>query len=120
MRITRKQLRKLLREHVDVAASMSFPDNPYDIDNDQELISQMEMLAYVNPGNYSTEQIQDFVDNYQSTVLEKEEIESSRDMSEDEKLTKLYYDINDSLQHARIVSMQLLANAGMISRKGES
>lgn len=120
MKITRNQLRKLIFEHVNVAASISFPDNPYGIDNDEDLISQMEILAYVNPGKYTTEQIQDFIDNYQSTVFEKEEIESSHDMSEDEKLTKLYYDISDSLGHARRFSMQLLANAGMISRKGES
>lgn len=119
MKITRRQLRKLLLEHVDVSASLSFPENPYGVDSDQELISHMEMLAYVNPGKYTTEQIQNFIDNYQSIVLEKEETESSRDMSDDEKLTKLYYDISDSLQHARITSMKMLAYTGMISKKGE-
>ena len=128
MKITRRQLRKLIRESkvwegpdgVDIKGSLAFPYNPYGVTNDEDLINLVFLLAPTAPGQYAAEEYYKFVDDYQELLTRIEELGPIDNATPDEALTEIYFEIAPELEHKRKFSLQLAAQEGLIHATEET
>jgi len=122
MKITRRQLRKLIRESkawegpagINIEESLAFPLNPYDVSDDGMLINLVFLIAPTAPGQYTEEQYYKFVDDYQELLDRLEETGPIDNTTSDEDLTEIYFEIAPELQHKRKFALQLAAQEGLI------